>query len=44
MCPGLTSNGGILPEVKKNSTIAVFAEGRKSPLCIGYLIMNKDDM
>lgn len=44
MCPGLTSKGGILPEVKKNTTVAVFVEEKNSPICIGYLIMNKEDM
>mmetsp|Transcript_11385 Transcript_11385/g.11705 ORF Transcript_11385/g.11705 Transcript_11385/m.11705 type:complete len:98 (-) Transcript_11385:56-349(-) len=44
MCPGITSPGGVLPQVGKNSTIAIKCEGKENPLAIGYTVMTADEM
>ena len=39
MAPGLTSEGGTIPDksLEKGAPIALFAEGKKHALAIGYL-------
>ena len=44
MCPGLTSKGGILPEVESKNTVVIMAEGKEHPLAIGYTIMSPKEM
>jgi PUA domain protein len=46
MCPGLTSQGGKLPEenIEVDSIVTIYAEGKDSALAIGKLLMSTDDM
>jgi PUA domain protein len=44
MIPGLTSKGGILPEVKAGSSVAIYLEGKQYPLAIGRTTMSKNEM
>ena len=44
MIPGLTSKGGILPEVKADSNVAILCEGKQHILAIGKTTMSPGDM
>lgn len=44
MIPGLTSKGGILPEVKSDSYVSIKCEGKEHSLAIGKTTMSKEDM
>eukprot|EP01108_Squamamoeba_japonica_P001631 TRINITY_DN1709_c0_g1_i1.p2 TRINITY_DN1709_c0_g1~~TRINITY_DN1709_c0_g1_i1.p2 ORF type:complete len:201 (-),score=58.43 TRINITY_DN1709_c0_g1_i1:9-569(-) len=44
MCPGITSEGGSLPDeaLEVDTVVAVYAEGKKNALAVGRLIMSTD--
>ncbi|GME87744.1 hypothetical protein B5S28_g902 [[Candida] boidinii] len=46
MCPGLTSAGAELPEVSlpKDTTVAIYAEGKEHALAVGKLLMSTDEI
>lgn len=44
MIPGMTSKGGILPEVDAHSYIAIMCEGKQHALGIGRTTMSKSQM
>eukprot|EP00975_Prorocentrum_lima_P051252 10736569-Prorocentrum_lima.AAC.1 len=45
MCPGLTSEGGDLPDgLQEGDVVAVHAEGKRHPLAIGRMIMSSDEI
>lgn len=44
MCPGLTSKGGILPEGKVDTAVAILCEGKENALGIGIIKMNLQEM
>ncbi len=45
MCPGLTSAGGHVPdELPEGAPVAVFAEGKETPLAIGLMKMSGKEM
>lgn len=46
MCPGLTSDGGWLPEenIPKDSIVTIYAEGKDNSLAIGKLLMDTDEI
>ena len=44
MCPGLTSPGGKMDDVKKDQVVAITAEGKENALAIGLTLMSTDEM
>jgi len=44
MCPGLTSKGGIVPEGKAGSAVAIMCEGKLNCLGIGIIKMTPQEM
>ncbi len=44
MVPGMTSKGGILPEVDAHTCVAIMCEGKQYPLGIGKTTMSKAQM
>jgi hypothetical protein len=44
MCPGLTSKGGIVPEGKVDTAVAIMCEGMKHCLGIGIIKMSPQEM
>jgi PUA domain protein len=44
MCPGLTSKGGIVPDVKADSIVAILCEGKEHALAIGQTTMSGSEM
>ena len=44
MCPGLTSKGGIIPEGKVDTAVAIHCEGKETPLGIGVIKMTPQEM
>lgn len=44
MCPGLTSKGGMLPDIDMNQTVIIKAEEKEHPLAIGYTVMNSNQI
>ncbi len=44
MIPGMTSKGGILPEVEANSYVAIMCEDKQHALGIGRTTMSKGQM
>lgn len=44
MCPGLTSPGGKMDDVKKDQVVAITAEGKENALAIGYTLMSSEEM
>lgn len=44
MCPGLTSKGGIVPEGKVGTAVAIMCEGMKNCLGIGIIKMTPQEM
>ena len=44
MCPGLTSKGGIVPDGKEDTAVAIMCEGMKHCLGIGIIRMSPQEM
>lgn len=46
MCPGLTSPGAFLPEenLEADKIVTIYAEGKKTALAVGKLIMSTDEI
>ncbi len=44
MCPGLTSKGGIVPEGKVDTAVAIMCEGKQHCLGIGIIQMSPQEM
>lgn len=44
MCPGLTSKGGIVPDVKADQAVSILCEGKQYPLGIGLTTMSGAQM
>ena len=44
MCPGLTSAGGKMSSVEKNTIVAVMAEGKQHALCVGLTLLSANDI
>lgn len=44
MVPGLTSEGGDLPDCEEGERVAIMAEGKEHPIAIGVTLMSSDDM
>ena len=44
MAPGLTSPGGILPDVKHETVLAIQGEGKENAIAIGITKNNSNNM
>ena len=46
MAPGLTSEGGIIPDksLPKGAPVAIYAEGKKHAMGIGFIAQSSDEI